>query len=140
VDPVPDPLLLRKSGSNGNRTRTSGCVARNSEQWTTEAVIVRTLEIRKMSFAPSYFKEFHVWLKDPGETPRKRICKDLKNRRGTCHALQTAAFEKCLQLYTWFDTRLLGAESAPNYIKVFWELWRPKRLGKLPLDASGTCT
>jgi hypothetical protein len=31
VDPVPDPLLLRKSGSSGNRTRTSGSVARNSD-------------------------------------------------------------------------------------------------------------
>jgi hypothetical protein len=31
VDPVPDPLLLRKSGSTGNRTRTSGSVARNSD-------------------------------------------------------------------------------------------------------------
>jgi hypothetical protein len=30
VDPVPDPLLLRKSGSAGNLTRTSGSVARNS--------------------------------------------------------------------------------------------------------------
>jgi hypothetical protein len=29
--PVPDPLLLRKSGSAGNRTRTSGPVARNSD-------------------------------------------------------------------------------------------------------------
>jgi hypothetical protein len=29
VDPVPDPLLLRKSGSAGNGTRTSGSVARN---------------------------------------------------------------------------------------------------------------
>jgi hypothetical protein len=28
VDPVPDPLLLRKSGNNGNRTRTSGSVTR----------------------------------------------------------------------------------------------------------------
>jgi hypothetical protein len=28
VDPVPDPLLLRKSGSAGNRTWTSGSVAR----------------------------------------------------------------------------------------------------------------
>jgi hypothetical protein len=26
VDPVPDPLLLRKSGSAGNRIRTSGFV------------------------------------------------------------------------------------------------------------------
>jgi hypothetical protein len=31
VDPVPDPLLLRKSGSAGNRSRTSGSVARNSD-------------------------------------------------------------------------------------------------------------
>jgi hypothetical protein len=31
VDPVPDPLLLRKSGSAGNRTPTSGSVARNSD-------------------------------------------------------------------------------------------------------------
>jgi hypothetical protein len=30
VDPVPDPLLLRKSGSAGNRTRTSGSAAENS--------------------------------------------------------------------------------------------------------------
>jgi hypothetical protein len=28
---VPDPLLLRKSGSAGNRNRTSGSVARNSD-------------------------------------------------------------------------------------------------------------
>jgi hypothetical protein len=38
VDPVPDLLLLRKSGSAGNRTRISGSVARYSEQKTTEAV------------------------------------------------------------------------------------------------------
>jgi hypothetical protein len=31
VDPTPDPLLLRKSGSAGNRTRASGSVARNSD-------------------------------------------------------------------------------------------------------------
>jgi hypothetical protein len=31
VDPVPDPLLLRTSSSAGNRTRTSGSVARNSD-------------------------------------------------------------------------------------------------------------
>jgi hypothetical protein len=31
VDPAPDPLHLRKSGSAGNRTRTSGSVARNSD-------------------------------------------------------------------------------------------------------------
>jgi hypothetical protein len=38
VDPVPDPLLVRKSDSGGNRTRTSGSVARNSDHKTTEAL------------------------------------------------------------------------------------------------------
>jgi hypothetical protein len=36
LDPVPDPLLLRKSGSAGNRTQTSGSVARNSNDKTTD--------------------------------------------------------------------------------------------------------
>jgi hypothetical protein len=40
VDPVLDPQLLRKSGSAGNRTRTPGSVARNSDHWTTEGVVV----------------------------------------------------------------------------------------------------
>jgi hypothetical protein len=31
VDPIPDPLLLTKSSSAGNLTRTSGFVARNSD-------------------------------------------------------------------------------------------------------------
>jgi hypothetical protein len=31
VDSVPDLLLLRKSGSAGNRIQTSGSVARNSD-------------------------------------------------------------------------------------------------------------
>jgi hypothetical protein len=31
VDPVPDPLLLRKCGSAGNRTRTSGSATRDSD-------------------------------------------------------------------------------------------------------------
>jgi hypothetical protein len=38
VDPFPDPLLLRKSGSAGNRTQTSEYIARNSDHWTTKAV------------------------------------------------------------------------------------------------------
>jgi hypothetical protein len=39
VDPVPDPLLLRKSASAGNRTRTSGSVTRSPDHQTTEVVI-----------------------------------------------------------------------------------------------------
>jgi hypothetical protein len=36
-EPVSDPLLLRKCGSAGNRTQTSGSGARNSDHQTTEA-------------------------------------------------------------------------------------------------------
>jgi hypothetical protein len=36
--PVPDPLLLGKSGSAGNQILTSGSVARNSAHYTTDAV------------------------------------------------------------------------------------------------------
>jgi hypothetical protein len=43
VDPVRDPLLLRKSGSAGNRTRTSGSAARNPGNLTTDALIVQIL-------------------------------------------------------------------------------------------------
>jgi hypothetical protein len=38
VDPVPDPLFLIKSGRAGNRTGTSGSVARNCDHYTTDAV------------------------------------------------------------------------------------------------------
>jgi hypothetical protein len=40
VDPVPDPLLLKKSVIAGNRTQTSVSVARNSDHWTTEVVVL----------------------------------------------------------------------------------------------------
>jgi hypothetical protein len=45
VDPVSDPLLLRKAGSAGNRIWTSGSVARNSDHYTTEVVALRLLRI-----------------------------------------------------------------------------------------------
>jgi hypothetical protein len=38
VDPVLDPLLLRKSGSAGIEPGTSGSVAMSSDHYTTEAV------------------------------------------------------------------------------------------------------
>jgi hypothetical protein len=42
VDPVSDPLLLRKSGNARNRTRSSGSVARNYDDLTKEAVTQQT--------------------------------------------------------------------------------------------------
>jgi hypothetical protein len=55
VDPVPDPLTLRKSGSAGIEPGTSGSVARNSDHETTEAVDVDHNEI--------YFDVMEVWLR-----------------------------------------------------------------------------
>jgi hypothetical protein len=43
VDPVPEPLLLSKSGSAGNLTRASGSVARNSDHYKTGAVSLLTV-------------------------------------------------------------------------------------------------
>jgi hypothetical protein len=50
VDLVPDPLLLRKSGSDGDRTRASGSVARNSGHLATEAVgnVMKQLKIQRL--------------------------------------------------------------------------------------------
>jgi hypothetical protein len=50
LDPVSDPLLLRKSGNAGNRTRTLGSVARNSDHKITEAVELRWMPIQFLTF------------------------------------------------------------------------------------------
>jgi hypothetical protein len=47
VDPVPDPLLLRKSGSSGIRTRTSESVHMKYDYWTKEAVLKRYISKKK---------------------------------------------------------------------------------------------
>jgi hypothetical protein len=54
VDLVPDPLLLRKSGSAGNRIRTSGSAARNSDNYTTEeANSITCIKLEVPSSIPS---------------------------------------------------------------------------------------
>jgi hypothetical protein len=59
VDSVPDPLLLRISGSDWNRTRTSGSVARNSNHLTTEAFYTYTQTFFKMySNVPKYVSDY----------------------------------------------------------------------------------
>jgi hypothetical protein len=51
VDPVPDPLLLRKTGSIGNRTRTSGSAARNSDHSTRGSeVFINTDKFNKLNW------------------------------------------------------------------------------------------
>jgi hypothetical protein len=40
VNPVPDPLLFRKSGSSMNRTRNHWICSRNSDHCLTEAVVI----------------------------------------------------------------------------------------------------
>jgi hypothetical protein len=60
VDPVPDPLILGKSGSPGNRVRTSGSVARNSDHKTTEAVYFLLHNIYKFS---SYLTGSTIYLR-----------------------------------------------------------------------------
>jgi hypothetical protein len=48
VDPVPHPLFLRKSGSTGNWTLTSGSVRRNPDHRSTEIVSIRLNILRDL--------------------------------------------------------------------------------------------
>jgi hypothetical protein len=49
VDPIPNPLLLRKSGSAGNQPWTSKSAARNSNHYTTEVVLYNlTLKVSEV--------------------------------------------------------------------------------------------
>jgi hypothetical protein len=56
VDPVPEPLLPRKCGKAGNRTRAYWSVVKNTDQYTTEAVNC-THEAEWTPFQTHYFSE-----------------------------------------------------------------------------------
>jgi hypothetical protein len=62
VDSVPNPLLHRKSGSAGNRTRTSGSVASNSDHQTTEAVNPLGIQSRIYSGVNEYITAMPAFL------------------------------------------------------------------------------
>jgi hypothetical protein len=75
VDPVPDPLLLRKSGSAGNRSRTSVSVARNSDHKTIEAVYAGTQcffwAVAPYRFLGNYQRFYILIGKRPLKRPRR---------------------------------------------------------------------
>jgi hypothetical protein len=57
VDTVPDPLLLKKSGSAGNRTRTSGSVVKKSDHQTKGELLQKNnmlYDVRRGNLTP-YF-------------------------------------------------------------------------------------
>jgi hypothetical protein len=63
MNPDPDPLLLRKSGSTGIESRTSGSAARKSDHYTTEAVI-KLLIFSGIKTIPEWYLlgGYAVWL------------------------------------------------------------------------------
>jgi hypothetical protein len=68
MDPFLDPLLLRKSSSAGNRTRTSVSVGKNSDHYTTEVVNIQAIHyvsylILNLIFNVSHYdeREFGIW-------------------------------------------------------------------------------
>jgi hypothetical protein len=71
VYPVPYPLLLRKSGSAGNRTQASGSVARNSDNWTTEAV--DQVRLYPLLFLLSSKKCRRIWSLKHGALQSERL-------------------------------------------------------------------
>jgi hypothetical protein len=56
VDPIPDPLLLRKSGSAGNKTWATGSVVRNSDHETTEVSAIEVLSRRMLYLSQPFVK------------------------------------------------------------------------------------
>jgi hypothetical protein len=50
VDPVPDPILLRKCGSAGNRTQNLWICRQELDSYTTEAVVRIPLVDNKMYY------------------------------------------------------------------------------------------
>jgi hypothetical protein len=90
VDPVPDPLLLRKSGSARNRTRTSGSVARiNSLACSVSNSIQNVL---------SFFLSKNIWI----------IYKDIIYLFFVCFVLREEHGLKLL------ENRVLGRTSGPD--------------------------
>jgi hypothetical protein len=65
MDPVPDPLLLRKSAAPGIEPGTSVSAAMKSDHWTTEAVFVNTHSFLKcqMFLTDTQFVFFNVEMK-----------------------------------------------------------------------------
>jgi hypothetical protein len=82
VDPVPDQLLLRKSGSAGNWNRTSGSVARNPDHWpqmrSNETRAIRVAEqCKAWSVCTCSNSEIMDWMMDNLHTFR---CKSFNTR------------------------------------------------------------
>jgi hypothetical protein len=74
VDPVPDPLLLRKSSSAGNRTRTSGLAARKPDLQSYKGKIIIKREIHnvKMLAVKFFFFQLRFW--DSLQSENFEIC------------------------------------------------------------------
>jgi hypothetical protein len=120
VDPVPDPLLLRKRGSAGNRTRTCGSAGRNSDHETTEVVLVFFLHIS--SSGKKYVKKIiKMW--------RSKSDRDLSYHWSTaiktflhpwpqtshkccCDTRNLVSSQRSLRLEQW--TQLRNFRSCPN--------------------------
>jgi hypothetical protein len=65
VDPVPDPLLLRRCGSAGNRTRVSGSVAKNSDHYIIEAIILIRLRFLFWKIRLRFLWDYHAVYSPP---------------------------------------------------------------------------
>jgi hypothetical protein len=59
VDPVPDPLLLRKSGSAGNRTRTSGSLTTRLHKRSLRQL--SSLRIHGASYCTGFHAPYTPW-------------------------------------------------------------------------------
>jgi hypothetical protein len=107
VDSVPDPLLLRKSGSAGNRTRTSGSVAMNYDHLTTEAVYFLLHNIYEFS---SYLTESTIHL--------RCVARNSDHRGGLTFAQlvhKFLAFEEAIGMFVTIFTKAPASNGSLSY-------------------------
>jgi hypothetical protein len=120
VDPVPDPLLLRKSCSAGIEPGISGSVARNSDHYTTVAVGIVCLRAKATEFVICIFsfwmlvvvrqKIFHEYFKSIRYAFKFKytVIFIILSGKFMAHNMYYSCSHVLIVLATMFNTELVG--------------------------------
>jgi hypothetical protein len=115
VDPVPNPLLLRKSGSTGNRTRTSGSVAKNSDHQTTEAEPTHLIPPQNQ-VAFQLLNSVHRWLPRRQDIILPELCTVRRYLKHLHYLQYEVVWEHLIVLILFFLDVTMETWSVPIYV------------------------
>jgi hypothetical protein len=116
VDPVPNPLLLRKSGSSRNRTRISGSVARTSN----DCLLIYSTSIYKNKSrtenemkVPQHFKTIDLFIVGPA------IC-SMKTWNQRCDNMLPCHAKGSYDTWAWGNSRMLISREKLRLTESCW--------------------